>query len=135
MHFFATSHNSAIATVLGVPLRQLLILTGSDFVKMVSVERVQEYTCIEPEADLEVSECKPPDKWPEHGAITGENVRFSYHSSLPSVLKDISFTIKSKEKVCTCTLILQLRTITLFQRELLDSYYCYCYRHRHRYHS
>lgn len=74
-------------------------LIESNFFQMVSVERVQEYTQIEPEADLEVPENKPSDKWPEHGGITGENVRFRYHSSLPTVLKDIEFNIKPKEKV------------------------------------
>lgn len=66
---------------------------------MVSVERVQEYSHIEPEAALEVPEKKPSENWPEHGAISGEQVRFRYHPSLPVVLKGVTFNIKAKEKV------------------------------------
>lgn len=66
---------------------------------MVSVERVQEYSQLESEADLQILDRKPANTWPEHGEIIGENVVFRYHHSLPAVLKGISFHIKPKEKV------------------------------------
>ncbi|XP_028401677.1 multidrug resistance-associated protein 4-like isoform X2 [Dendronephthya gigantea] len=67
--------------------------------QMVSVERVQQYTKLDHEADLEILDSKPQETWPERGQITGENVSFRYHPSLPPVLKGISFNIKPKEKV------------------------------------
>ena len=66
---------------------------------MVSVERVQQYTQLESEAELEVLDCKPADSWPENGEIFCNNVVFRYHSSLPPVLKSITFHIKPREKV------------------------------------
>ena len=68
-------------------------------IQMVSVERVQQYTQLESEAELEELHCKPADAWPQHGEIIGEAVVFRYHSSLPPVLKGIKFHIKPKEKV------------------------------------
>ncbi|CAB3976889.1 multidrug resistance-associated 4-like [Paramuricea clavata] len=67
--------------------------------QMVSVERVQQYTQIESEAELEELTGKPADAWPQHGEIIGETVVFRYHSSLPPVLKGIKFRIKPKEKI------------------------------------
>ena len=70
---------------------------------MVSVERVQQYTKLYHEADLEILDSKPKETWPERGQITCENVVFRYHPSLPPVLKGISFNIKPKEKVLFIT--------------------------------
>ncbi|XP_028401691.1 multidrug resistance-associated protein 4-like [Dendronephthya gigantea] len=67
--------------------------------QMVSVERVQQYSKLDHEADLEILDSKPQETWPERGQITGENVSFRYHPSLPLVLKGINFNIKPKEKV------------------------------------
>ena len=69
--------------------------------KMVSVERILEYCDLEPEGALEKSETKPGTDWPKYGIISGEKLSFAYHSSLPLVLKDLYFCIRSKEKVRT----------------------------------
>ena len=66
---------------------------------MVSVERVLEYCDLQPESDLEIKETKPSKEWPQYGIISGEKLCFTYHSSLPFVLKDLYFCIRSKEKV------------------------------------
>ena len=66
---------------------------------MVAAERVLEYCDLESEADLEILEAEPDKDWPQHGEIMAENLRFSYHPSLPVVLKNIHFHIKPKEKV------------------------------------
>ena len=66
---------------------------------MVSVERILEYCDLEPESALEISETKPTIDWPKYGIISGEKLCFSYHSSLPMVLTDLYFCIRSKEKV------------------------------------
>ena len=72
---------------------------------MVSVERVQQYSEIEPEGELQIVNCKPEDVWPEYGEIIGENVEYRYHSSLQPVLKGINFHIKPKEKVLKVQLV------------------------------
>jgi ATP-binding cassette subfamily C (CFTR/MRP) protein 4 len=66
---------------------------------MVSVERVLEYCDLEPESEMEIMETKPSKEWPQYGIISGEKLSFSYHPSLPVVLKDLYFCIRSKEKV------------------------------------
>ena len=42
---------------------------------------------------------KPPLDWPQSGTICFEKVNLKYDQSGQLVLKDISFTVKSKEKV------------------------------------
>lgn len=65
---------------------------------MVSVERVLEYCDLEPESKIDNKEIKPSKEWPQFGIISAEKLSFSYHSSLPNVLKDLNFCIRSKEK-------------------------------------
>lgn len=67
-------------------------------VQMTSVERVVEYTELESEAPWETQKRPPPD-WPRRGHITFEQVNFSYSKDGPLVLKNITATIKPKEKV------------------------------------
>uniref|UniRef100_A0A1E1XAH8 Putative abc transporter n=1 Tax=Amblyomma aureolatum TaxID=187763 RepID=A0A1E1XAH8_9ACAR len=68
--------------------------------QMTSVERVLEYSNIEPEADLESApEKKPPPTWPEHGAITLDGMSLSYAKGEPPVLKDLHCHIKAMEKI------------------------------------
>ncbi|KAK3698830.1 hypothetical protein QZH41_016034 [Actinostola sp. cb2023] len=64
---------------------------------MTSVERILEYTDLEPEA-LPETDVKPRKGWPDKGRITFENMSFSYHKTLPNVLHNVSFQIKSMEK-------------------------------------
>lgn len=66
---------------------------------MVSVERVLEYCNLEPESELQITDMKPNKEWPQYGIISGEKLCFSYHTSLPLVLKDLYFCVRSKEKV------------------------------------
>ncbi|KAH7963609.1 hypothetical protein HPB52_022258 [Rhipicephalus sanguineus] len=67
---------------------------------MTSVERVLEYSCVEPEAQLESSPGKkPPATWPEHGAITFDGVSLSYTKGEPPVLKELHCHIKAREKI------------------------------------
>ncbi|KAL1426473.1 hypothetical protein MTO96_018304 [Rhipicephalus appendiculatus] len=68
--------------------------------QMTSVERVLEYSSVEPEAQLESSQGKkPPATWPEHGAITFDGVCLSYTKGEPPVLKDLHCHIKAREKI------------------------------------
>ena len=68
---------------------------------MVSAERVMAYTKLEPEASLETEPPtdKPPSDWPLKGLVELEDLSYRHSSEGPLVLKGVSCTIKSGEKV------------------------------------
>ncbi len=69
---------------------------------MNAVERIEEYAALPQEAIEERSESDepfPPVDWPSHGNIEVKNLTIKYAPELPDVLKDISFSIQSKEKI------------------------------------
>lgn len=65
---------------------------------MLSVERVLEYRDLkqEIEADQPIDVAK---NWPSEGDIHLRNVRYRYCDETEPVLNDISFSIKSNEKI------------------------------------
>ncbi|XP_063913516.1 probable multidrug resistance-associated protein lethal(2)03659 [Zophobas morio] len=65
--------------------------------QMTSVERVVEYTEITPEPDDETK--NPSPSWPTAGVIDFQSVSMRYAPEEPTVLKNLTFTIKSAEKV------------------------------------
>ena len=73
-------------------LRQL----GEAFQQMTSVERILEYTKLQPEK----TQCVIPDeKWPQRAVIQYENVNVRYHKGGQLVLKNLSFVVESGWKV------------------------------------
>ncbi|XP_045158220.2 ATP-binding cassette sub-family C member 4-like [Mercenaria mercenaria] len=64
--------------------------------QMIAVERILEYKKLLPEP---TEGSAPPPKWPKTGEITVQGVSLRYSSELPNVLKDLSFTIRDREKV------------------------------------
>jgi ABC-type multidrug transport system fused ATPase/permease subunit len=65
---------------------------------MNAVERIEEYSKIEQEpAAITIN--RPPPLWPEHGEITVTNLSLRYDTNSENVIKNISFKIKSFEKV------------------------------------
>ncbi|CAG2117107.1 unnamed protein product, partial [Medioppia subpectinata] len=67
---------------------------------MTAVERVLEYTAIKPEAELESTLYKRPEKdWPQNGEIVFNNMSLQYNESPHKVLKDINVCLKGGEKV------------------------------------
>lgn len=80
---------------------------------MTSVERVIEYSNLEPEAALDSEkEKQPPKNWPSQGHITYKNVNLKYSPDEPPVLKNLNFEIYPEEKVgtpfspsCPCIII------------------------------
>ena len=67
---------------------------------MISTERIMAYGQLKPEASLDSAQGKsPPDDWPQKGQIKLEDVQFRYSRSLPYVIKHLTFSIKSCEKV------------------------------------
>ncbi|XP_053395066.1 ATP-binding cassette sub-family C member 4-like isoform X2 [Mercenaria mercenaria] len=64
--------------------------------QMVAVERILEYIKLLPESN---EGSAPPPQWPKTGEITMQGASLRYSSELPNVLKDLSFTIRDREKV------------------------------------
>ena len=65
---------------------------------MTSVERVMTYTEIEPEPGYS-TESNPSGSWPSVGSLEVRDLSLVYFEGGPCVLKDISFCVRSKEKV------------------------------------
>lgn len=63
-----------------------------------SLERIQDYLEIEQEPKA-VPERTPPAYWPSSGNIVVENLTARYSNDGPAVLHDISFEIRSGERV------------------------------------
>ncbi|CAM6097166.1 unnamed protein product [Calypogeia fissa] len=67
--------------------------------KMVSVERVNQYSQLPSEAPMLIPDKTPPKEWPNEGEIELKNLQLRYRPSAPLVLKGISCAIKPREKV------------------------------------
>ncbi|XP_054723461.1 ATP-binding cassette sub-family C member 4-like isoform X2 [Uloborus diversus] len=68
--------------------------------QMTSVERVIEYSNLDPEAELESEkDKKPPKGWPSKGYIAYQDVSLKYTPDEPPVLKNLNFEIYPEEKI------------------------------------
>ncbi|CAM6100457.1 unnamed protein product [Calypogeia fissa] len=67
--------------------------------KMVSVERIDQYSHLPSEAPLVIPDKSPPKDWPDEGKIELKNLQLRYRPTSPLVLKGISCTIQPQEKV------------------------------------
>lgn len=67
--------------------------------KMISVERILQFTNIPSEAPLVIENCRPPPEWPCHGTIELENLHVQYSPILPRVLKGITCKFPAKKKI------------------------------------
>ncbi|CAJ2664897.1 unnamed protein product [Trifolium pratense] len=67
--------------------------------KMISVERILQYTNIASESPLVIEDCRPPRNWPETGTICFQNLQIRYAENLPSVLKNITCTFPGRKKI------------------------------------
>uniref|UniRef100_A0A0D9W8R3 ABC transporter C family member 13 n=1 Tax=Leersia perrieri TaxID=77586 RepID=A0A0D9W8R3_9ORYZ len=67
--------------------------------KMISVERILQYSRIPSEAPLVVDYRRPPNNWPLDGTISIRCLEVRYAEHLPSVLRNISCTIPGRKKV------------------------------------
>ncbi|XP_074263121.1 putative ABC transporter C family member 15 [Silene latifolia] len=67
--------------------------------KMISVERILQYTKLKSEAPLVIEDNRPPDNWPTTGTIQFRNLQIRYAEHLPSVLKDITCIFPGRKKI------------------------------------
>ena len=66
---------------------------------VVAVERLEEYSHIDMEADWEQSEVEPEESWPQEGEIRLENYSTRYREGLDPVLHNISASFRGGERV------------------------------------
>lgn len=67
--------------------------------QMTSVERVDEFSHLESEGQLVAAEhARPPEEWPQHGAIHFVEVFMQYNAEDGPVLRNLSFDIKRNGK-------------------------------------
>ncbi|KAH1147222.1 hypothetical protein GLYMA_15G148500v4 [Glycine max] len=67
--------------------------------KMVSVERIKQFTNLPSEAPWKIADKTPPQNWPSQGTIVLSNLQVRYRPNTPLVLKGISLTIEGGEKI------------------------------------
>ncbi|KAL7135023.1 hypothetical protein ABFS83_11G065400 [Erythranthe nasuta] len=67
--------------------------------KMISVERILQFSGIQSEAPLLVEDSRPEKEWPLNGRIEVENLHIQYNPALPTVLRGITCTFPSKKKI------------------------------------
>jgi len=76
------------------------IRTGSNFeANMVSVERIEQYSNLKPEAPSNTDYDKTVTRWPNKGEIQFQNVELRYRPELPRVLKGLNLKIPGNSKV------------------------------------
>lgn len=67
---------------------------------MTSVERVDEFSNLEAEGNLDSSQdVKPPEAWPSNGAILFNDVTLTYNENDGPVLKNLNFNVRAGEKI------------------------------------
>lgn len=67
--------------------------------RMVSVERVKQFTQIPSEAEWEIKDRLPPPNWPAQGNVDLKDLQVRYRSNTPLVLKGITLSIRGGEKI------------------------------------
>ncbi|KAL9236276.1 hypothetical protein vseg_010967 [Gypsophila vaccaria] len=67
--------------------------------KMISVERILEFSQLPSEAPLVIANKRPSREWPREGHIELKNLHIRYSPDLPMVLKGITCTIPAKTTV------------------------------------
>lgn len=67
--------------------------------RMVSVERVKQFTAIPSEAAWAIKDRVPPSNWPTQGNVELKDLQVRYRPNTPLVLKGITLNIRGGEKV------------------------------------
>ncbi|KAJ6680171.1 ABC TRANSPORTER C FAMILY MEMBER 4 [Salix purpurea] len=67
--------------------------------RMISVERIKQFTNISSEAEWKIKDRVPPPNWPAIGNIDLKNLQVRYRPNTPLVLKGITLSIQGGEKI------------------------------------
>ena len=78
--------------------RNIFAATGAEN-SFNAVERIQSYSEVEQEAAQIILEKRPPKYWPSKGQLEFKNVKMRYRPDLPFVLRGLSFSVHSGEKI------------------------------------
>ena len=97
--FSATAGLSLTYAIQTVNLMQYAVKKVSEVENfMTSAERVMTYTNLDPEPGYNVT-AEPHEPWPSEGTLHVKDLSLFYINGGPQVLKNISISIKAKEKV------------------------------------
>ena len=66
---------------------------------IVAIERIKQYNDVEQEADWETPDENVPNDWPSKGEVVCKGLVTRYRKGAEPVLKGISFSVRSREKV------------------------------------
>ncbi|GLJ16645.1 hypothetical protein SUGI_0285690 [Cryptomeria japonica] len=91
----------AVTYALSLNLQQAAIVwnVSNAETKMISVERILQYSDIPCEAPLAIEESRPALEWPSYGIIFLENLQVRYGRHLPFVLKSLTCTFPGRQKI------------------------------------
>ncbi|CAL0324898.1 unnamed protein product [Lupinus luteus] len=67
--------------------------------KMISVERILQFSSIPSEAPLVIQDCRPEPEWPREGKIELHNLHIQYDPAAPMILKGVTCTFPGKKKI------------------------------------
>ncbi|XP_028794454.1 ABC transporter C family member 5-like isoform X2 [Neltuma alba] len=67
--------------------------------KIISIERIYQYSQIPSEAPTTVEEFRPPSTWPENGKIEIVDLKVRYKENMPLVLQGVSCTFPGGKKI------------------------------------
>lgn len=67
--------------------------------KIISIERINQYSEIPSEAPPVIENCRPPATWPEIGTIELIDLKVRYKENLPLVLHDLTCTFPGGKKI------------------------------------
>ncbi|KAL6579932.1 Canalicular multispecific organic anion transporter 2 [Orobanche minor] len=66
--------------------------------KIISVERILQYSCITSEPPLVIEENRPDSSWPSHGEVNVQDLQIRYAPQLPLVLRGITCNFQGGKK-------------------------------------
>uniref|UniRef100_M4F6H2 ABC-type xenobiotic transporter n=1 Tax=Brassica campestris TaxID=3711 RepID=M4F6H2_BRACM len=67
--------------------------------KIISIERIYQYSQIPSEAPTFIEDAHPPPSWPENGAIEINNLKVRYGENLPTVLHGVNCVFPGGKKI------------------------------------
>lgn len=99
--FDASLAGLAVTYGLGISFLQYMVIWNLCNLenKIISVERIQQYSVIPSEAPLIVENHRPSPSWPWAGTVTLENLQVRYAPHMPMVLRGITCTFLGGQKI------------------------------------
>ncbi|CAM6128490.1 unnamed protein product [Calypogeia fissa] len=74
-------------------------MLGSMENRIISVERILQYTSLQPEAALVIEDSRPPKEWPNHGTVELHDLKVRYNDHSPYVLHGLTCTFQGGQKI------------------------------------